>query len=363
MALKLNLGQINNAAGGNNDLRETLTGVYRELTSLYRQTGSGPLVKIDGNKPAFNAPPAKCEFTVTGGNGQFIVSIRLPQQTGGGKSPRNATNAPIYNELSSSPNADFSASTVTYPLSVNTSLVFPNPGASLYWRLRSSYDQRTWNSYQVFPGAVSAGKMSSAASSGNVILNQSNFAIVDSVADGEKAMVRIYGSGGPGTAWARVQGEQSELIPSGSILNVDYGATSYVAWDGSQYRLVPTLTQTFPDSWVPVGKVSVIANGAGAVLPEFKGIIASGAIVALQILNAGNGLTAPPAITISDSSGSGAKAACTVSGGSITGVTVTDAGSGYSPSPVITASGGISGGAGGGGGPAGSNGGRLYADV
>lgn len=363
MALKLNLGQINNAAGSNNDLRETLMGIYNELTSLHHQTGSGPLVKIDKNQPAFSAPPAKCGFAVTGENGQFTVSIRLPQQAGGGQSPRNATNAPIYNELSSSPQADFSAAVTTYPLSVNTSFVFPGPGASLYWRLRSSYDQKTWNSYQVFPGVVSAGKMSSAASSGNLILNQSNFATVDSIADGEKAMVRIYGPGGPGTAWARVQGNRSELIPAGSILNVGYGTTSYVAWDGSQYRMVPTLTQTFPDSWAPVGKISVIANSSGVALPQFKGIVTSGAVVAIQIVTAGNGLTAPPGITISDSTGSGAKAVCSISGGSVTGVTVTDAGGGYSSSPTITASGGTSGGAGGGGGPAGSNGGRLYADV
>ena len=105
----------------------------------------------------------------------------------------------------------------------------------------------------------------------------------------------------------------------------------------------------------------MIANGAGLVLPTFKAIVSSGAIVAIQILTAGNGMTANPIITITDSSGSGATGRPrTESGGSATGVTVTNAGSGYSSSPTVTASGGVATGSGGGGGPQGSNGGRLY---
>ena len=32
-----------------------------------------------------------------------------------------------------------------------------------------------------------------------------------------------------------------------------------MVWDGQKYQLKPQLAQTFPDTWVPVGKISVIA--------------------------------------------------------------------------------------------------------
>jgi hypothetical protein len=136
-----------------------------------------------------------------------------------------------------------------------------------------------------------------------------------------------------------------------------------VVWDGQKYQLKPQLAQTFPDTWVPVGRVSVIANGAGLVLPVIHAVVTGGAIVAYQISNAGNGLTAAPVLTITDSTGSGATATATVSAGAVTQVTPGNAGSGYSATPTVTPSGGVSGGSAGGGGATGSNGGRLYADV
>jgi hypothetical protein len=363
MALTLNIAQINSAAKGNNDLRETLTGIYNEFQSVYQQTGSAPIQKVDATAVKFNGPPPPCGLSATGANGQFNISIVLPQQAGGSIAPQNSSNAPIYQELSSSAVANFSSGVTTYPLSTNTSYVLPNPGATLYWRLRSSYDQKTFNNYQTQPGAVSAGLQTSSATEPNVSLNQSNFATVDSVANGSTATVRIYGSGGVGTSWARISGNSSQVIPAGTILNVTYGITAHVAWDGTQYQLVPSLTQTFPDGWIPVGTVSVIANGSGLVLPTFKAIVSAGAIVALQIVTAGNDLTSSPTLTITDSTGAGATATCTVSAGSVTGATVTNAGSDYSSTPTVTASGGVSGGTAGGGGNTGNNGGRLFGET
>jgi hypothetical protein len=354
MALKVNLAQINSAARGNNDLRETLTGIHLALQSLYAQTGTPPLTKVDTTAAAFTPPPAPSRLTVNGANGSFSVSVTTPQ---------NATNTPIYQEISSSPVANFVSGVTTYPVSTNTSYVFPNPGTTLYWRLRSSYDQQNWSSYLAQPGAVSSGLMSSAAIASNLGLNQSNYATVDSVADGSTATVRVYGSGGVGTSWTSILGSSSRVIPSGTMMNIAYGTNGFVVWDGQKYQLKPQLTQTFPDTWLPVGKVSVIANGSGLVLPVIHAVVTSGAIVAYQIINPGNGLTAPPTLTITDSSGSGATATAVVSAGAVTQVNPGSAGSGYSSSPTVTASGGVSGGAAGGGGATGNNGGRLYADV
>jgi hypothetical protein len=354
MALNVNLAQINSAARGNSDLRETLTAIHLSLQSLYAQTGTTPLTKVDTSATAFTAPPAIGQLNVSGANGNFSVSI-TPASTAG--------NAVVYQELSSSPVSNFTSGVTTYPVSSNTSYIFPNPGATLYWRLRSSYDQKHWSNYTSQPGSVSSGQVSSAATASNLSLNQSNYATVDSVANGSSATVRVYGSGGVGTAWTSILGNNSKVMPSGTILNVAYGSNGFLAWDGTQYQFKPQLTQTFPDTWVPVGKISVIANGSGLVLPVIHAVVTAGAIVAYQITNPGNGLTAPPVLTITDSSGSGATATAVVSAGAVTQVTPGSAGSGYSSSPTVTASGGVSGGAAGGGGVTGSNGGRLYADV
>jgi hypothetical protein len=205
--------------------------------------------------------------------------------------------------------------------------------------------------------------MSSAAAGNNLSLNQSNYATVDSVAAGSTATVRVYGSGGVGTSWTSILGNGSKVIAAGTILNVPYAASGFVVWDGQKYQLKPQLAQTFPDTWVPVGKVSVIANASGLVLPVINAVVTGGAIVAYQITNPGNGLTAAPALTITDSTGSGATATAVVTAGSVTQVTPGSAGSGYSGTPTVTASGGVSGGAAGGGGATGDNGGRLYAHV
>ena len=354
MALSVNLAQINAAAAGNSNLRETLTGIHLALQSLYAQTGTAPLAKVDNSAAAFTAPPAPSGLSVTGANGSFSVSITPTQSAG---------NTPIYQELSSSPAANFSTGVTVYPVSTSTSYVLPSPGLTLYFRLRSSYNQQNWSSYYVQPGAVSAGLMSSAATASNLALNQSNYATVDSVAAGSSATVRVYGPGGIGTSWTSVLGADSRVIPAGTIMNVAYSTNGFVAWDGQKYQLKPQLAQTFPDTWVPVGKVSVIANASGLVLPVIHAVVTGGAIVAYQIINPGNGLTAAPLLTITDSSGTGATAVAVVSAGQVTQVTPGSAGSGYSSSPTVTASGGASGGSAGGGGATGDNGGRLYANV
>jgi hypothetical protein len=111
------------------------------------------------------------------------------------------------------------------------------------------------------------------------------------------------------------------------------------------------------------GAETAQGNGSGLVLPVIHAVVTGGAIVAYQIINTGNGLTAAPVLTITDSSGSGATAAAVVSAGAVTQVNPGSAGSGYSSTPTVTASGGVSSGTAGGGGATGNNGGRLYADV
>lgn len=361
MSLTVNAAQINSAAKGNNDLRETLTSMHLAIQSIY-SGATAPLAKVDAKSTKNLAPPSQCGLSVTGANGNFNVTITLPQQASGSQAPANATNAPIYQQIQSATAANFTNGVVTYPISTGTSFIFPNPGATLYWRLRSSYDQVSYNNWTTQPGAVAAGLQTSAATNPNVSLNQTNYATVDSVAAGGTATVRIFGSGGVGSSWTSILGNNSKVLPAGTIMNVAYGSNGFVAWDGKMYQFKAGLSQVFPDGWVPVGKISVIASGAGLVLPVIHLVLGTGgAVLAWNVVSGGSDLTANVSLSITTSTGSGATpGAQTISGGVLQSIAPGNPGALYAGGDTVNVSGGVSAGAGGGGGPNGLNNGRLY---
>jgi hypothetical protein len=361
MALTVNLAQINAASKGNNDLRESLTSLHLAVQSIY-SGATAPLKKVDATSTKNLGPPGQCGLSVTGANGSFTVTITLPQQASGSSAPANATNAPIYQQLQSATAANFTAGLITYPTGTGTSYVFPNPGATLYWRLRSSYDQNTWNNYSTQPGAVSAGLQSSAASEPATALNQTNFARVDSIGAGSSATIRVYGSGGVGTSWTSGSGTNTKVIPAGTIMNVTYGTTQFVAWTGSQYQVKSSLSQVLPDSWTPVGSTSVISNGAGLVLPSIEPVITSGHIIGYNVTAGGNDITGTLTFVVNDSGGgTGATVGpATITSGVLTALGAGNPGANYTGATTVTPSGGVSGGVAGGGGATGNNGGRLF---
>jgi hypothetical protein len=71
MALSVNLAHTNSAAKGNSDLRETLTSIHLALQSLYAQTGSAPITKVDTRAATFTAPPSPSQLSVTGAKWQL----------------------------------------------------------------------------------------------------------------------------------------------------------------------------------------------------------------------------------------------------------------------------------------------------
>jgi hypothetical protein len=90
-----------------------------------------------------------------------------------------------------------------------------------------------------------------------------------------------------------------------------------------------TGTGQFKFALVNVGtNTSVQATGSG--------IVNFGFLVNIVVNNGGSGYSTPPAITITDGTGTGAAAYTQISGGAVTNIVVTSAGSGYSASPVIT---------------------------
>ena len=84
-------------------------------------------------------------------------------------------------------------------------------------------------------------------------------------------------------------------------------------------------------------KFALISTSTNAsVQATATGTVSYGFLVFIAVNNGGSGYTTPPAVTITDSTGTGASASAQISGGVVTNIVVNSAGSGYSASPVIT---------------------------
>jgi len=82
--------------------------------------------------------------------------------------------------------------------------------------------------------------------------------------------------------------------------------------------------------------VLLSASTNASVQATASGNVAYGFLVNIVVSKAGSGYSTPPAVSISDTTGSGASAYAQISGGVVTNIVVTSAGSGYSASPAVT---------------------------
>jgi hypothetical protein len=340
------------AMGSPQDRRSFYQAIADQIQAIALGTGVSLLEPVSGSsQKASTQPPKQATLTVTGANALYSIAITNPPQT---------VNSTIYHEISFSPSSNFSGNVTVLPITTATSLTYSAPGAEVYWRIRSSYDRSNWNSYRAGTSPVSASLQSSSATANNVVLNQSNYGYVDSVDAGSSANVRIYGAGGPGTSWIGVKGGIERKFPAATIVNVPYGVDRFVAYDGSQYRLLPNLTGVFPDEWTVVGKVSVVGSGA-VVLPAISLVLdAHGRVIAWNVTSQGNGLTGPVTLSIVSSTGSGATPGTqTIEAGKLISVAPGNPGDLYQPTDTVTVSGGVFSGLTGGGTASGGNGGRC----
>lgn len=334
-------------------LRTILLGMFDQHVAVGQALGINLLAPTNSPQEPASAPPPAATLSVTGANGAFNFAITNPAQS---------INKTIYHELSYSSQASFvgGSGVTTLPVSTATKGTVPAPGVTAYWRIRSSYDQTNWNSYQVVPGTISAGLQSSAASEAATVLNQTNYANVDSVAVGGSANVRIYGKAGPNTQYPSVKGSSETILPSATVVNVPLSSSQVVGFDGSSYQVRGTLPEVLEDGMTPVGAVSVVGGGI-PTLPTIDPVISGGHIIGFNVTSGGAGATAPYVLTIADSGGgTGATAgAQTIVGGVLISVAPGNAGSGYTGATTVTPSGGTFGGSAGGGRSIGGNGGRL----
>lgn len=341
MAKTVDLASLaESAAKGNDDARVLFLGILSRLNGL------------GANKGQLGTPPA-ASISVIAANGIYTWHIT---------NPSTSLNAPIYHEVSYSPVKNFSQNITTLPATPATGGVLPSPGTTLYFRLRSTYDQVNWTSYALAQNTASAsGLQSSAAMANNAPLNQTNFANADSIAIGSAAAVRIYGSA-PYRSYPRVVGTQQVTRPSGTIVNVPFNSTQIAAFDGKKFRISPILSGVFDDTWEPVGIVSVVGSGT-PTLPTVSLVLGSGGtVIGWNVTSQGNGLTGPVTLSIVTSTGSGATAGTqTITNGKLISIAPGNPGSAYAGGDTVNVSGGIGSGSAGGGGSTGGNGGRLIA--
>jgi hypothetical protein len=341
---------IESASGGDEQKRQFFTAVVDQLTMLGAATGNNTVQPLSGAQAPASSPPTVGSLSVSGANGTYTIAVSNASQGG--------VNATIYNEVSYSPIQSFGQSVTVLPVSPGTHFTVPSPGQQLFFRLRQSFDQNTWSNYTTGTTAVASNLQSSAASENATVLNQSNYAYVDSVTAGATANVRVYGAAGPYNGYVKNKGATESARPSATIVNVTHGSTQIVTYNGSEFELGANLPQAFADSSEPVGQVSVVGTGT-PTLPTVTPILQAGHLIGATF-TAGAGLTQPPTLTVSDSGGgTGAVIIAIIAGGAMTGYDIQAAGENYTGATIITASGGVFSGATGGGTATGGNGGRL----
>jgi hypothetical protein len=352
--MAISLAQINSIKDFT--LRTVLLGMLDQHLAVGEALGINVLAPTNSPQKPASAPPPPATLSVAGANGSFNYAITNPAQS---------INKTIYHELSRSSQSSFvgGSGVTTLPVTTDTKGSVPAPGVTEFWRIRSSYDQNNWNSYQVLPGPISAGLQSSAASEAATVLNQTNYANVDSVSNvaNTSANVRIYGKAGLNTQFPSVKGPAETILPSATLINVPFATEQVIGFDAKDYVARGTLPEVLADGITPIGAVSVVGSGA-IVLPVVTVTIgALGEVTSWNVVSQGNALSDPVNLSIA-SAGSGAIPGLqTIVAGQLISIANGTGGSGYpilSTQPV-TVTGGIFAGATGGGRNIGGNGGRL----
>jgi hypothetical protein len=195
---------------------------------------------------------------------------------------------------------------------------------------------------------------------GNVPVNTTNTATVDSVDAGTSALARIFGPGGVGTSYMRITGFGSLNRPPGDVAGLAYSTAYSIMWDGSSFIAASTYPDTLPDNFELVG--TIMTTGP-------TGVVGSGATITLVLDGSGHVIQANPGdvgsgyasatVTLTGGGGSGAQITPNVApDGTIPSYTVANGGSGYTVAPTGTVTGGgftgVPSGGGSTGGPGGS---------
>lgn len=232
------------------DVRQLFAAIVHNLTAL---SPGGNLLEIGGAQANASKPPVGVTHSVVGANGVATVAINNPSGA-----------QPIYHEVSYSPLASFTKNVTTMPSTTATSVTIPQSGVSAFYRLRSSFDKKTWSPYQMASTkAVDAGLVASNALEPGTAFNQTNFASVMGVSSGSLDTVTVNGTGGPFSSYTAVKGSAQSTRPSATLIGSELGPSQFVGYDGSQFHLLSTLAGVFPDNLEPVGFIDLNSGTSG----------------------------------------------------------------------------------------------------
>lgn len=337
--------------GDKNDHRVLLQNILDNIAQIQQVQGTPAKGTI--SKSNISAPPQGA-IAASGANGNFSLAIT--------PAPTNPP-AAQWHQVSYSPVKGFTSKITTLDPTTATQINLPLPGATYFFRLRSSFNKTVYNQ-PVLHGqqAVASGLLSSAATESAPAFNQTNLGVVNSAAVGGVTVVTVAGAGTSLGAVPAIKGQAQSSLPGATIIGADPGSTQYVGYDqaDASYVMQPNLFNVFDDRITPVGKVSVVGTGT-PTLPTIVPIEVSGAILGFNVTSGGSGASQPYELTFATTGGGvGATFGTqTIVGGVLLSVTPGNGGTGYGSGTTVVVSGGGGGGAPGGGTAEGNTNGRL----
>jgi hypothetical protein len=287
MSDSLDGATISGALQNKEEMRRWMRAVNRNVL-LHRNMLDGGFEFADDPSAQLTvlAPPPPIKFSVIGTDGQFQVTITLPQDVTPPSvtllknkiiAASNQLGVSMVHQLQSAANVNFDAAAgvQTYGPFSELTQTFQLPNQTLFWRIRSSFDGSNWNSWQIYSSAttcgpigVSSGFLRSTSGAANSSTNTLNNATVDSVDAGGSATVRIYGPGGVGSSWIRFDGQNGQTaVSAGTVAGMSYSTAYVVVYSsatGYQAFLKTTqYTNALPDNLYFAGIVTTVASGGG----------------------------------------------------------------------------------------------------
>jgi hypothetical protein len=289
MSDSLDGASIAGALQNKEEMRRWMRAVNRNVLLYRNMLPASPLSGItDGPSAQLSVldPPPPVQFSVVGVDGQFQITITLPQNitpasvtllNSGIIGDSNQLGVGMVHELESatSTNFDAAAGVQTYGPFSELTQTLQLPNQTLFWRIRSSFDGSNWNDWQIYSSAatcgpigVSSGFLRSTSGAPNMSVNTSNNCTVDSIDNGTNATIRVYGPGGVGTSWNHYDGQGGQTTLPFSTITAPYNKDMIVLYSiagGLQaFQISTQYTNALQDVLLFSGKLhTVSAGGSG----------------------------------------------------------------------------------------------------
>jgi len=169
MSDSLDGASISGALQNQGGMRQWMRAVNRNLLLHRNIIGAFPLSGIAGDTTlTVKTPPPPVDFNVIGTDGQFQITITLPQDV---QPPSvtlfrqsfledtNQLGTLMVHQLQSATTVlfDEASGVATYGPFGELTQTFQLPNQTLFWRIRSSFDGSNWNDWQIYSSPVFCG--------------------------------------------------------------------------------------------------------------------------------------------------------------------------------------------------------------